>query len=94
MERQKLTETEIAERLSRLQEGWEVQEDFINKEYEFDNFADALAFVNRVGAIAEEADHHPDIFFGWGYAEIAITTHDAGGLTQKDFDLAAKIDKL
>ncbi len=94
MDVQKLNEQEIAARLAELEEGWEVQDDFINKEYEFENFAEALEFVNRVGAVAEEADHHPDIFFGYGYAEIAITSHDAGGLTGRDFELAAKIDKL
>ncbi len=94
MDVQRLNEQEIAERLAKLEEGWEVQDDFINKEYEFENFTEALAFVNQVGAIAEEADHHPDIFFGYGYAEIAITSHDAGGLTERDFELAAQIDKL
>ena len=94
METNKLNAQEIAVRLGQLEEGWEVQDDFINKEYEFENFTEALAFVNQVAAIAEEADHHPDIFFGYGYAEIAITSHDAGGLTERDFELAAKIDKL
>jgi 4a-hydroxytetrahydrobiopterin dehydratase len=94
MEVQKLNEQEITAKLAELEEGWEVQDDFINKEYEFENFAEALQFVNTVGALAEEADHHPDIFFGFGYAEIAITSHDAGGLTERDFELAAKIDKL
>lgn len=94
METNKLNAEEIAFKLGQLEEGWEVQDDFINKEYEFENFSEALEFVNQVGAIAEEADHHPDIFFGYGYAEIAITSHDAGGLTERDFELAAKIDKL
>ena len=94
MESQKLSEQEIARHLAQLEEGWEVKDDLINKEYEFENFAEALDFVNQIGALAEEADHHPDIFFGYGYAEVAITSHDAGGLTQKDFELAAKIDKL
>ena len=94
MESQKLSEQEIAQSLAQLEEGWEVQDDFINKEYECENFAEALDFVNQIGALAEEADHHPDIFFGYGYAEVAITSHDAGGLTSRDFELAAKIDKL
>lgn len=94
MDVQKLNAQEIALKLGQLEEGWEVQDDFINKEYEFENFAEALEFINQVGAVAEEADHHPDIFFGYGYAEIAITSHDAGGLTERDFELAAKIDKL
>jgi 4a-hydroxytetrahydrobiopterin dehydratase len=89
----KMNEQQIKEALANL-DGWELQEDFITKEYEFDDFKQALAFVNKVGVEAELADHHPDIIFGYGYAEIALTTHDAEGITQKDFDLATKIDKL
>jgi 4a-hydroxytetrahydrobiopterin dehydratase len=66
----------------------------LSRRYEFANFAEALAFVNRVGEIAEAADHHPDITFGWGYAEISTTTHDRNGITDVDFALASKIDAL
>ncbi len=90
---EKFNEDQINEALTKL-EDWEMQDDFVTKEYEFEDFKSALEFVNQVGALADEADHHPDIIFGWGYAEIAITSHDDGGLTQKDFDLAAKIDQL
>lgn len=90
---QRMSEEEINAALETLDE-WEIQEDFITKEFEFEDFKSALEFVNRVGALAEEANHHPDIIFGYGYAEVALTTHDAEGLTQRDFDLAAKIDKL
>ena len=62
--------------------------------FNFKNFAESLAFVNKVGEIAESQDHHPDITFGWGYAEFQITTHDAGGLTRKDFALAKKIEAI
>lgn len=90
---EKLTDEQINAALNEL-EGWETQEDFITKSFEFENFAEALSFVNRVGEIAEKADHHPDIMFGWGYAEIALTTHDAGGVTEKDFELARQIEAL
>ena len=90
---ERLNEEQIAAALETLNE-WEVQDDFITKEYEFDDFKQSLDFVNRVGALAETADHHPDIIFGYGYAEVALTTHDAEGLTQNDFDLARKIDAL
>lgn len=90
---EKLSQEQIAAALETLDE-WAVQDDFITKEYEFEDFKESLDFVNRVGALADAADHHPDIIFGYGYAEVAITTHDAEGLTQNDFDLAAKIDKL
>ena len=56
--------------------------------------ADALDFVNRVGVLAEAADHHPDITFGWGYAELELTTHDRGGITDVDVELAKRIDTL
>lgn len=66
----------------------------IQRRFAFKNFAQALAFVNRVGAIAEAEDHHPEIRFGWGYCEIEIFTHSLKGLHENDFILAAKIDAL
>lgn len=74
--------------------GWDVvEEQHLSKEYKFPDFAEALRFVNRVGAVAEAEGHHPDIFFGWGYAHVKIWTHAVDGLTESDFILAAKIDK-
>jgi 4a-hydroxytetrahydrobiopterin dehydratase len=93
MARKKLSAEEIVEQVSEL-ETWITEDDFLKKRFNFTNFAEALDFVNRVGAIAEKLDHHPDITFGWGYAEFAITTHDAGGLTHNDFDLAKEIKSL
>lgn len=66
----------------------------IEKEFKFKNFAEALAFANKVGAIAEAEGHHPEIEIGWGKAEIELTTHAIGGLSVNDFILAAKIDKI
>jgi 4a-hydroxytetrahydrobiopterin dehydratase len=75
--------------------GWEaVNEHHLRKEYKFKNFRETLDFVNRVGELAESQGHHPDICFGWGKAEITIWTHKIDGLTESDFVLAAKIDKL
>ena len=71
-----------------------VAEHHLSRAYKFNNFAAALAFVNRVGALAESEGHHPDISFGWGYAEIKIYTHAIAGLSESDFILAAKIDAL
>lgn len=93
MARKKLSETEIETELADLN-GWKTEGVNLKKRFEFKNFAEALGFVNHVGAIAERRDHHPDIFFGWGYAEFSVTTHDTGGLTQNDFDLAAAIENL
>ena len=67
---------------------------FLNKKFIFKNFFNSQKFVNKVGEISEEEGHHPDIKFGWGYAEIQITTHAIEGLTENDFILAAKIDQI
>jgi len=64
------------------------------RRYEFENFMESLAFVNLVSEIAESANHHPDINFGWGYAELRTMTHDRGGVTDVDFDLVEKIDRI
>ncbi len=66
----------------------------IGRDFRFKNFAQALAFVNDVGAIAEAEDHHPDVSFGWGYASITLQTHKIDGLHENDFILAAKIDAV
>ena len=93
MERRKLSEIEVKTALANLN-GWEFDDDKIVKKFKFDNFAAALAFVNSVGDIAEAVDHHPDIKFGWGYAEIESTTHDRGGVTDFDIELARETDSI
>ena len=93
MERRVLSETEIASELKKL-DGWQAEDGKLIRGYKFATFAESLAFVNRVGEIDEAADHHPDITFGWGYAEIATTTHDRGGVTDVDLSLATKINNL
>ena len=67
---------------------------FLIKDFKFKNFKDSQKFVNQVGNIAENENHHPDIFFGWGYAKIKIFTHAINGLAESDFILASKIDKI
>ena len=75
--------------------GWEVlEEHHLRRRFRFKNFREALDFVNRVGELAEEQGHHPDVRFGWGYAEVTVYTHKIDGLTESDFILAAKISKL
>ena len=66
---------------------------FLEKKFNFKNFLDSQSFINKVGEISESEGHHPDILFGWGYAEIKITTHAIEGLSENDFILAAKIDQ-
>ena len=65
----------------------------MEKKFIFKNFINSQDFINKVGEISESENHHPDILFGWGYAEIKITTHAIEGLSENDFILAAKIDK-
>jgi 4a-hydroxytetrahydrobiopterin dehydratase len=74
---------------------WRIREDsLLSKTFLFPDFKAALAFVNRVGAAAEEQGHHPDIHLGWGRVDVETSTHDAGGLTESDFTLAAAVDRL
>jgi 4a-hydroxytetrahydrobiopterin dehydratase len=80
-------------------DGWDVIKNennifFLFKKFNFKNFLDSQNFINNVGKISEDEGHHPDISFGWGYAEIKITTHAIEGLSENDFILAAKIDRL
>ena len=85
---------EITKLLQQLKDWVVVNDHHIKKTYQFADFRDAQSFVNRVGDLAEEQGHHPDICFGWGKAEITIWTHKIDGLTESDFILAAKIDQL
>ncbi|MER3430531.1 MAG: 4a-hydroxytetrahydrobiopterin dehydratase [Blastocatellia bacterium] len=91
MERRKLSRTEF-EAAEARPHGWDFVDDRIIREWKFPDFASALDFVNRVGELAEAADHHPDIHFGWGYARIELTTHDRNGVTDVDLALAGKIN--
>jgi 4a-hydroxytetrahydrobiopterin dehydratase len=86
---------ELAELARELGGGWNVVDGHhLEKEFRFRDFAEALAFTNRVGAIAEEEGHHPDIVLAWGKVRITTWTHKIDGLTRSDFVLAAKIDAL
>lgn len=74
--------------------GWQIEGGELVKTFQFKNFVDALDFVNQVGKAAEDAGHHPDIDIRYNKVRLALVTHDAGGLTTKDFDLAAQAQKL
>jgi len=88
-----LTEVEIAPLLAQL-DGWSVvATHHLDKTYQLKNFAQALALVNRIGAIAEEQNHHPDIFLAWGRVGVKIWTHKIDGLTESDFIFAAKCNR-
>ena len=90
-----LTPDEAGEFLGQVP-GWTLNDasDRLNRKFSFDDFVAALEFVNKVGALAEEEGHHPDISFGWGYADIVLFTHKIKGLHENDFIMAAKISEL
>jgi len=89
-----LTSEEIKNRIKEFT-GWEFKEKQIGKEFQFKDFPEALNFVNKVGAIAEEMNHHPDIFIhSWNKVNITVSTHDKGSVTENDFQLAKKINEF
>jgi len=89
-----LTADEIGPLLSQVP-GWAVDGNTkLTKTFTFPDFAQALAFVNRAGAVAEEEGHHPDLLLTWGKVGVELTTHAVGGLTENDFILAAKLDAV
>jgi 4a-hydroxytetrahydrobiopterin dehydratase len=90
---QRLPDDEVEHALATL-DGWTRDGDEIRKSFERAGFPDAIAFVVRVGFFAEAADHHPDLDIRWRTVHVALTTHDAGGLTALDIDLARKIDSI
>jgi 4a-hydroxytetrahydrobiopterin dehydratase len=90
-----LGEEALAELLLELGGDWRVVEGHhLEKEYRFPDFREALAFTNRVGELAEEQDHHPEILLTWGRVALRIWTHAVGGLSENDFVLAARADLL
>jgi 4a-hydroxytetrahydrobiopterin dehydratase len=89
----RLSSEEVVSRLKALPR-WRVEKGELTRTFDFSDFKAALAFVNLVGARAEEAAHHPDIDIRYNRVRLALVTHDAGGLTAKDFDLAAGLDRL
>lgn len=87
--------SDVVQKLTNELDGWQVvNEHHLRKEYKFEDFKATQAFVNHVAELAEEQWHHPDICYGWGRAEITIWTHKIDGLTESDFILAAKIDRI
>ena len=84
------------ERLKReLNSEWKVVEGKrLERKYKFKDFKAALDFTNRLGELAEQEGHHPDLGLGWGYVNVQLCTHSAGGLTESDFIMAAKVDRM
>jgi 4a-hydroxytetrahydrobiopterin dehydratase len=86
-----LSDDEIRSGLEKLP-GWERQDDEIQKQYELASFPDAIAFVTRVGFLAEKANHHPDLDVRWRKVRVTLSTHDEGGITGRDLALAGEIE--
>ena len=90
-----LSETQAKELLAQLPQGWSlIGETGIRKEFHFKSFKDAISFVNRVALLADEEGHHPDIFVKYDIVTIELSTHSIKGLSENDFILAAKIEKV
>jgi 4a-hydroxytetrahydrobiopterin dehydratase len=86
-----LPEDSVDQRLEAL-DGWSREDDTIVKTYELPSFPDAISFVTRIADLAERADHHPDLDIRYRKVRVALSTHDQGGITDKDFALAAEIE--
>lgn len=89
----RLDPSRLSERLRAVPE-WEIEGDRLTRTFRFPDFMGAVGFVNRLAPLAESAGHHPDLEVGWGRVIVELTTHDAGGLTDRDFDLAEQIDRI
>jgi 4a-hydroxytetrahydrobiopterin dehydratase len=88
----KLTTEAVQVALKKLP-GWSSKDETIGKQYTWPSFPEAIKFVNQVADLAEQADHHPDILINYRRVTLTLSTHSEGGITQKDFDLAAQIDR-
>lgn len=88
-----LNEKQIQTNLNQVP-GWEYKDGYLTKTYKLSDFKASLTFVNKVGELAEEAGHHPDIVIQYNKVNLSLRTHDEDGITSKDFDLSEKIEKL
>jgi len=88
-----LSGTEVAQALHNLP-GWNVNGNAIERVFEFPNFVEAMGFVNRVAEAAEAVNHHPDITINYNKVKLSLTSHDSGGVTQRDLRMAGKVNEL
>ena len=88
-----MSDAAIAAKLKALPE-WKRVGDSIERTWRFESFLEAVGFMNRIFELAEEADHHPDLLNSWTKVRVRFTTHDRGGLTDRDFKMAAKVDRI
>ena len=93
LEYRKLTDAEVADSLKRLA-SWKVEGEALVREFEFKAYKDGVVFASAVGWLADDLNHHPDIYIGYAKVRVTTSTHDSGGLTSYDFHLASRIDAL
>ncbi len=89
----KLSELQVEEKLKKLV-NWYLDKDSIRRDWEFKDFVEAIGFINKVAIISEKHNHHAEIFNVYNKVSLRFNTHDAGGITEKDFKIAADINKL
>ncbi len=89
-----LSSDQVGEAVASLGEGWAARDGALRKEYRFADFAAAMSFANRIAEAAEAADHHPDMLVGWGRVELAWVSHDVGGISERDVEMARTSDRL
>jgi 4a-hydroxytetrahydrobiopterin dehydratase len=89
-----LSDEDVQARLGDLSEGWEKYGNSLRREFKFDDFTGAVDFINRLTPVANEMNHHPDVFLSWGLARVSLISHSEHGITEKDFELAKALDGL
>jgi 4a-hydroxytetrahydrobiopterin dehydratase len=89
-----LSDEDVAARLGELGDGWEKYGNSLRREFKFEDFSGAVDFVNRLTPIANELNHHPDLFITWGLVRVSLISHSEHGITEKDFELAKRLDGL
>jgi 4a-hydroxytetrahydrobiopterin dehydratase len=89
-----LSDEDVNAKLGELGEGWEKYGNSLRREFKFDDFSGAVDFVNRLTPVANEMNHHPDLFISWGLVRTSLISHSEHGITEKDFELAKKLDEL
>jgi 4a-hydroxytetrahydrobiopterin dehydratase len=89
-----LSDEDVEARIGELGDGWEKYGNSLRREFKFGDFSGAVDFVNRLMPVANEMNHHPDLFITWGLVRVSLISHSEHGITEKDFELAKKLDEL
>ena len=89
-----LSDEDVAARLAELDDDWEKYGNALRREFKFDDFTGSVDFVNRLTPVANEMNHHPDLFISWNLVRVSLLSHSEHGITEQDFELAKKLDGL